>query len=389
MTAPVRLGPVDLLATLVGFRTISACSNLDLVAFVEEHARACGAAVERVTDATGEKAALWITIGPADRPGYVLSGHSDVVPVEGQDWTSDPFRLTEIDGRLYGRGTSDMKGFLAVCLALLPEMAAAPLTRPLHLAISYDEEIGCLGVRPLIAHLRATGIAPLGCFVGEPTGMAVVTGHKGKYGAKVTFRGRACHSALAPTGVNAIEYAARFIDKVRLTAEGLARDGARDDLYDVPHTTGLTALVQGGTASNIVPDRCTVGFEFRAIAADDPRSLAEAVLAYARDVLVPEMQARDPASGLTVEPVIDYPGLDIAPDAPLVTLAKRLAGRNAHAKVSYGTEAGLFQSLGDIPSVVIGPGDIARAHKADEYVETAELAECAGFVRRLIAESCA
>ena len=379
----------DLLATLVGFETVSSASNLPLIDHVEAYCRRHGAAVERVLDETGQKAALWVTVGPADRPGYVLSGHSDVVPVEGQDWTHDPFRLTDIDGRLYGRGTSDMKGFLAVCLALLPEMAAARLARPLHLAISYDEEIGCLGVRPLIAHIRAQGLSPLGCFVGEPTGMAVVTGHKGKYGAKATFRGRACHSALAPTGVNAIEYAARFIDKVRLTAEGLARDGARDDLYDVPHTTGLTALVQGGTASNIVPDRCSVGFEFRAIAADDPRALAETVLDYARDVLVPEMQARDPASGLAVEPVIDYPGLDIAPDAPLVTLAKRLAGRNAHAKVSYGTEAGLFQSLGDIPSVVIGPGDIARAHKADEYVETAELAECAGFVRRLIAESCA
>ncbi len=377
----------DLLATLVGFETVSSASNLPLVDHVEAYCRRHGAAVERVMDETGRKAALWVTVGPTDRPGYVLSGHSDVVPVEGQDWTHDPFRLTEIDGRLYGRGTSDMKGFLAVCLALLPEMAAAPLARPLHLAISYDEEVGCLGVRPLIARIREQGIAPLGCFVGEPTGMAVVTGHKGKYGAKATFRGRACHSALAPTGVNAIEYAARFIDKVRLTAEGLARDGARDDLYDVPHTTGLTALVQGGTASNIVPDRCTVAFEFRAIAADDPRALAETALAYARDVLVPEMQARDPASGLTVEPTIDYPGLDIAPDAPLVTLAKRLAGRNAHAKVSYGTEAGLFQSLGDIPSVVIGPGDIARAHKADEYVETAELAECAGFVRRLIVES--
>ncbi len=157
----------------------------------------------------------------------------------------------------------------------------------------------------------------------------------------------------------------------------------------MPHTTGLTALVQGGTALNIVPDRCTVGFEFRAIAGDDPRGLADSVLAYARDVLVPEMQVRDPACGITVEPVIDYPGLDVAPDAPLVTLAKRLAGRNGHAKVSYGTEAGLFQSLGDVPSVVIGPGDIARAHKADEYVEMRELAECAGFVRRLIAESSA
>lgn len=388
-TDPTLAAITDLLATLVAFETVSSATNLPLVDHVEAYCRRHGAAVERVTDETGEKAALWVTVGPADRQGYVLSGHSDVVPVEGQDWTHDPFRLTAIDGRLYGRGTSDMKGFLAVCLALLPEMAAAPLTRPLHLAISYDEEVGCLGVRPLIARMRERGVKPLGCFVGEPTGMAVVIGHKGKYGAKVTFRGRACHSALAPTGVNAIEYAARFIERVRLTAEDLSRDGVRDELYDVPHTTGLTALVQGGTALNIVPDRCTVGFEFRAIACDDPRGLAETVLAFARDVLVPEMQARDPSCGIAVEPVIDYPGLDIAPDAPLVTVAKRLAGRNGHAKVSYGTEAGLFQSLGDVPSVVIGPGDIARAHKADEYVETRELADCAAFLRRLIAESCA
>ncbi|RVU21189.1 acetylornithine deacetylase [Methylobacterium oryzihabitans] len=389
MTAPVRLGPVDLLATLVGFRTISACSNLDLVAFVEEHARACGAAVERVTDATGEKAALWITIGPADRPGYVLSGHSDVVPVAGQDWTHDPFRLTAVEGRLYGRGTSDMKGFLAVCLALLPEMAAASLTRPIHLAVSYDEEVGCLGVRPLIARMRERGVQPLGCFVGEPTGMEVVIGHKGKHAARVTFRGLACHSSLAPRGVNAVEYAARFIDHVRRTAEGIARDGARDELYDVPHTTGLSAIVQGGSALNIVPDRCSVDFEFRAIAADDPKALAEAAIAFARDALAPEMARVDPACGVETVPLLDYPGLDVAPDQPIVTLAKRLAGRNSHAKVSYGTEAGLFQSLGDVPSVVIGPGRIDRAHKADEYVEIAELESCTAFVRRLIAESCA
>ncbi|GJD49375.1 Acetylornithine deacetylase [Methylobacterium crusticola] len=383
---PGQPSPRELLSALVGFETVSSASNLPLVDFVEDYARRHGAAVARVPDETGGKAALWITVGPADRPGYVLSGHSDVVPVEGQDWSHDPFRLTEVDGRLYGRGTSDMKGFLAVCLALLPEMAAAPLARPLHLAVSYDEEVGCLGVRPLIAHMRRAGVAPLGCFVGEPTGMAVVIGHKGKYAAQVTFRGKACHSALAPSGVNAVEYAARFIEHVRVTAEGLAREGARDGLYDVPHTTGLTALVQGGTALNIVPDRCTVGFEFRAVAADDPRALAEGALAYARDVLAPEMRARDPACGLEVAPLIDYPGLEIAPDTPLVTLAKRLAGRNGHAKVSYGTEAGLFQALGNVPSVVIGPGDIARAHKADEYIEAAELDACAQFVRRLIAE---
>ena len=194
----------------------------------------------------------------------------------------------------------------------------------------------------------------------------------------------ACHSALAPAGVNAIEYAARFIDRVRLTAEDLARDGARDDLYDVPHTTGLSSVIQGGSALNIVPDTCHVSFEYRAIGADDAGALAAAAIAYATDTLAPLMRAVDPACGVTVEPLIDYPGLDTDPEAPVVTLAKRLAGRNSHAKVSYGTEGGLFERLGGVPAVVIGPGSIARAHRADEYVTRDELEACAGFVRRLI-----
>ena len=235
--------PVALLKTLVAFDTVSARSNLPLIDWAEGYCRHHGAAVARVPDATGAKAALLVSVGPFEtRPGYVLSGHSDVVPVEGQPWSSDPFVLREEAGRLYGRGTSDMKGFLAVCLALLPEMAAAELATPLHLAISYDEEVGCLGVRPLIARMLERGPRPLGCFVGEPTGMDVVVGHKGKSASRLTFRGKASHSALAPAGVNAVEYAARFIEHVRLSAEAIARDGARDPLYDVPHTTGLSSV---------------------------------------------------------------------------------------------------------------------------------------------------
>ncbi|MCJ2015096.1 acetylornithine deacetylase [Methylobacterium sp. J-076] len=383
-TPQALIGMVD---RLIAFDTVSARSNLSLIDAVETFARASGAETDRVPAAEGDKAALWITVGPGDGPGYVLSGHSDVVPVDGQPWTSDPFRLTECDGRLYGRGTSDMKGFVGVCLAMLPEMAAAGLARPLHIALSYDEEVGCLGVRPLIARMRERGIRPLGCFVGEPTEMGVIVGHKGKCAARVTFRGRSCHSALAPRGVNAVEYAARFIDHVRLSAEALARDGARDPLYDVPHTTGLSSVVRGGTALNIVPDTCTVEFEYRAIAADDAGGLAAAASAYATGVLGAEMAARDPACGVTVAPLVDYPGLDLDPRSDLATLATRLAGREGHGKVSFGTEAGLFQALGGVPSVVIGPGSIERAHKPDEYIRPDELVDCAGFVRRLIAES--
>jgi acetylornithine deacetylase len=378
-----------LLATLdrlIAFDTVSARSNLALIDYAEDLARAVGAETDRITPEAG-KAALWITLGPRDVPGYVLSGHSDVVPTEGQDWSSDPFRLTERGGRLYGRGTSDMKGFVAVCLALMPEMAAARLARPIHIALSYDEEVGCLGVRPLIDRMRERGVRPLGCFVGEPTGMGVVVGHKGKAAARVIFRGKACHSAHAPWGVNAIEYAARFIDHVRLSAEGLARDGARDPLYDVPHTTGLCSVVRGGSALNIVPEICAVEFEYRAIAADDAGGLAASAITFAREVLGAEMAARDPACSVTVAPLVDYPGLDLDPASDLAGLAKRLTGRDEHAKVSYGTEAGLFQALGDVPSVVVGPGEMARAHRADEYIEEAELDACATFVRRLIAAS--
>lgn len=375
----------QILATLVAFDTVSDRSNLALIDWIEDFARRHGASVTRVPDESGVKAGLWISLGPADRPGYVLSGHSDVVPTDGQPWSSDPFRLREEAGRLYGRGTSDMKGFLAVCLALLPEMAAADLAVPLHLAISYDEEVGCLGVRPLIARMATLFPAPLGCFVGEPTGMEVVLGHKGKSAARVIFTGRACHSSLAPDGVNAVEYAARFIEHVRLMAEGLARDGARDGLYDVPHTTALSSVVRGGSALNIVPDTCSVDFEVRAIGADDAGALAAGAVAHAETVLAPLMRAVDPACGITVEPLIDYPGLETDPEAGIATLAKRLAGRNAHAKVSYGTEAGLFDAAG-VPSVVIGPGSIARAHRADEYVTRDELDACTGFLRRLIGE---
>ncbi|MFD0934708.1 acetylornithine deacetylase [Methylobacterium trifolii] len=386
VTVPQALA--ETLERLVAFDTVSARSNLALVDYVEDLARANGAETDRVPSETGDKAALWITIGPRDVPGYVLSGHSDVVPVDGQAWSSDPFRLTLRDGRLYGRGTSDMKGFVAVCVALMPEMAAARLRRPIHIALSYDEEVGCRGVRPLIARMRERGVRPLGCFVGEPTEMGVVLGHKGKCAARLTFRGRACHSALAPRGVNAVEFAARFIDHVRLSAERLAREGARDPLYDVPHTTGLCSVVGGGTALNIVPDTCTVEFEYRAIAADDAGGLVAAATTYATEVLGAEMAARDPACGVTVEPLVDYPGLDLDPHADLAKLAKRLAGRDGHAKVSYGTEAGLFQTSGEVPAVVIGPGAMARAHKADEYVMPDELETCAGFIRRLVAESC-
>jgi acetylornithine deacetylase len=379
---------IDILQSLVGFDTTSRNSNLPLIEWVEAYLDRLGVTHERVTDPAGTKANLWATIGPAGVPGYILSGHTDVVPVDGQSWSSDPFRLSERQGRLYGRGATDMKGFDACCLAAVPEMLARPLARPIHLSLSYDEEVGCVGVRHLIARIGRSGAKPeiakpLGCFVGEPTGMSVVIGHKGKRSYRVTVHGRTCHSSLAPHGVNAVEYAARLIVKVRDINDRLARAGARDPLYDVPHTTTHTGLVRGGTALNIVPDACSFEFEFRAIPPDDIDALANEVIAYARDSLEPEMRSVAPEASITFEQTSEFPALDTEASADIVRLSKDLAGHRDHTKVAYGTEAGLFHRAG-IPTVVIGPGSIDQAHKADEFIAISELERCNAFLLRLI-----
>jgi acetylornithine deacetylase len=374
-----------LLADLIAFDTVSDRSNLSLIAYIENYLASFGITGQRTLDDTGQKASLWATIGPNDRQGIVLSGHTDVVPVAGQSWTSSPFELVERDGRLYGRGTTDMKGFVAVCLAMVPEIRRVDLTMPIHLAFSYDEEVGCVGVRPLLRELSFAPIRPLACFVGEPTQMQVVIGHKGKHAVRATFRGHACHSSLAPTGVNAVEYAAELITEIRGRATQLATQGRRDEMYDIAHTTLLTSIVQGGTALNIVPDHCAVEFEARGLGTDESKSVTDAIVAWARAEIEPAMRRTEPGCGIDFEQILEYPALEMPPGHSLVTLAKQLAGRNSHAKVSFGTEAGLFVSIAGIPTVVIGPGSIEQAHKPDEYVKLSELLDCAGFIERLMA----
>jgi acetylornithine deacetylase len=287
---------IEVLEALVGFDTTSRNSNIPLVEWVEAYLDRLGVAHERVPDKTGGKANVWATIGPADVPGIILSGHTDVVPVDGQSWLSDPFRLTERNGRLYGRGATDMKGFDACCLAAVPDMVAAPLTRPIHLALSYDEEVGCIGVRGMIERLERAKVKPAACFVGEPTEMRVVIGHKGKRSFRVTMHGKTCHSSLAPRGVNAVEYAARLIVKIRDISDRLARSGAHDPLYDVPYTTAHTGVVHGGIALNIVPDACTFEFEFRPLATDDLGSLVDEVMAHARAARTGDARGRSGSS---------------------------------------------------------------------------------------------
>jgi acetylornithine deacetylase len=374
-----------LIETLVAFDTVSAKSNLALIEFLRERLAAHGVAARLVHDETGKKANLYATIGPQDRPGVLLSGHSDVVPVAGQAWSSDPFTVVERDGRLYGRGTADMKSFLAVALAHLPAMAAANLKTPIHLAVSYDEEVGCIGVRRLIEVLNGLPVKPAMCIIGEPTGMRVMVGHKGKRAYRVKVRGLECHSSLAPQGVNAVDYAAELVVFLRRLARRKLEQGRQDTAYEVPATTIHTGTISGGTALNIVPKDCAFDFEIRSLPEDDPEALVEEVRRFARDELEPRMQAVSPDCGIAFEALSGYPGLDTDPGEDVVTFVKSLIGANEHGKISFGTEGGLFQRTAGIPTVVCGPGEIAQAHKPDEWIALDQVALCERFMERLIA----
>lgn len=379
---------VEILCRLIGFDTVSRNSNLALIAWIEGYLAEHGITSVRMPEASGQKAGLVATIGPAGVPGYALSGHTDVVPVEGQAWSGDPFTARVEAGRVIGRGAADMKGFVACMLAAVPEMVAKPLTRPITLVFSYDEEIGCQGVRPMLEQIARWPVRPLGCFVGEPTGMGVVTGHKHKLSKRAVVTGRTGHSSRAPEAVNAAEYAARLVAFVSDMGRRLAEEGPRDPLYDVPHTTAHVGRLQGGTQLNIVPHHAEFDFEFRAVAEDDPFALfAEVQDEAAR--LSAQMQAVAPEAGIRFEDHSHVPGLDTDWQSEIVRLAQRLSGipegRNAPAKVAYSTEGGLFETLAGIPAVVCGPGSIEQAHKADEYIEIAQLRACGALLSRLIA----
>jgi acetylornithine deacetylase len=374
----------DMLRDLIAFDTTSRNSNLDLIHFVQGHLDRHGIDSDLVFDATGRKANLFATVGPRERGGVCLSGHTDVVPVDDQDWTTDPFTLTERDGRLFGRGTADMKGFVAVALAFAPAFARAQLRTPIHYALSYDEEVGCIGVRGLLDRLRTAPVKPRLCLVGEPTGMQVITGHKGKLAMRCRVHGHACHSSLAPRGVNAVEYAAEVVAFLRRMGRRFQAEGPFDPDFDVPHTTVHTGWIEGGVALNIVPTDCAFEFEFRHLPDQPAEPMLEEVLRYARETLEPEMRAIQPATGFTWEELSNSPGLDTDPGEPVVAVAKALSGGNATGKVAFGTEAGLFQKTAGIPAVVCGPGDIDQAHKPDEFVAVDQLARAEAMMRRLL-----
>ena len=376
-TAPAK----ELLARLVAFDTESAKSNIPLIRFVEAYLTQHGIASQRVPTPDGEKASLFATIGPSDAPGLALSGHTDVVPVAGQSWDSDPFTLTERDGKLYGRGSCDMKGYLACALAMVPQFARRRLKMPIHLAFSYDEEVGCTGVRPMIAELGKRLPLPRLVFVGEPTEMGVVDAHKGPVRWRVELTGRAAHSSMPHYGVNAIAYAGRMLGELARMEEEL-KAGAQEQRFDPPFTTLQVTQIEGGTASNVVPVPCWFGWEIRGLPGFDPMLLDRRLRAFAAAQCLPEMRRRAPEAQITIRVTNQVAAYAADQASGIVPLTLKLAGQNKTYAVSYCTEAGLFQG-GGAPAIVCGPGNIAQAHTANEFLSLEELDKCLMFLGRL------
>ncbi len=383
-SAGQRPASLDLIAKLVSFDTVSDRSNLALIEFVREYLDGHGVASRLFHDEAGGKANLLASIGPSSTAGVVLSGHTDVVPVEGEAWDSDPFVPTERDGRLYARGSADMKSFIGAVLASVPALADAQLLCPVHIALSYDEEVGCLGVRRMLPALTELPVRPSLCIVGEPTGMAIGIAHKGASRWRVLVRGEPCHSGLAPRGVNAVEHAAELIVYIAELARRHQEKGPFRDDFEITHTTLQTGTVSGGTALNIVPAHCSFEFEIRNLPDDDAESILNQIRRFAAEEIEPRMHRRVATTGIDFEPIGSYPGLETPGDSEIVNWVGNLVGTRDYCTVPYGTEAGLFDEMAGIPCVVCGPGRIEQAHRANEYIEFDQIRQCEHFLERLI-----
>jgi acetylornithine deacetylase len=371
---------------LIGFNTVSRDSNLGLIEWVRDYLQGFGAATRLTFDATGKKANLFATLGDSKKPGLILSGHTDVVPVDGQNWDTDPFQAVERDGKLFARGSADMKGFIGIILAQAPRFVAAlndgRLDAPLHYSLSYDEEVGCIGVRGLIRDLEDNNIRPAGCVVGEPTSMQPIIAHKGTHRLRCSVHGREAHSSYVTHGVNAIEYAARLVVFIRQIADRLAQTEMRDYGFTVPYSTLSTGVIHGGIAANVVPKDCVFQFDMRTLPNTQPEALYQEIREFAQN-LTREMRAVDQDSGIDLEWLSQTVGLAAAETDAIVQWAMQLSRKDQVGKVSYGTEAGLFQKMG-VPSVICGPGDIAQAHRPNEFVTLEQLAQCEKFIDRML-----
>jgi acetylornithine deacetylase len=380
--AIARMTTAEMLGRLVAFDTTSRNSNLKLIEFVREYLDARGVAYRVSTDATGQKANIHAIVGPQSAGGVALSGHVDTVPVDGQAWSADPFTLRRNGGNLYARGACDMKGFVASCLAAIPDFQAKPLQRPLHLFISYDEETDAAGAQRLVVDIEDSGLKPALCVVGEPSGMKPILAHKGKFNLTVRVRGLPGHSSEPAKGVNAIHAAGEAIAYVAAEARRLAKEGPFAEGFDPPHTTIHVGTMQGGTILNIIPEYAEFCMEWRNIPGDDAEHHLERMKAFIAANIEPAMHAVHPATGFSFAIDTVMPGMALDPDHELTAIVKQLTGSNSAGKVSYGTESGYYQNAG-IPTIICGPGHIAQAHQPDEFVAQSELDACDTFIRRL------
>jgi acetylornithine deacetylase len=379
---------VELIQKLIGFDTVSRNSNLGLIEWVRDYLKRLGVESRLTYDAAGAKANLFASLGEGKEQGIVLCGHTDVVPVDGQPWDSDPFNARVDGGRIYGRGAADMKSFIACTLAAVPLFLQAPLKRPVHLAFTFDEEVGCLGAPVLIRDLQASGVRPAACIIGEPTDMQVMIGHKGMRVHRCRVRGLEMHSSLAPSGVNAIEYAARLIVHIRETAQQLRERGPRDESFSVPYLTMSTGTIHGGNATNIVPRDCEFTFDLRYLPGVDPEQTVQAVRRYAEETLLPEMRRLAAGADIRIDTLEEAPDLNTAPDHPVAYLGTRLAGTAGLGRVAFATDGGHFHRAG-VATIVVGPGSIDQAHKPNEYIALEQVASCERFLERLKDELCA
>ena len=369
-----------ILAALLAFDTTSRESNLAMIDYINRFLRGFGIESRLFFDEEGTKANLYARLGPAGPGGVMLSGHTDVVPVDGQQWTVPPFELTLRDGRCYGRGSSDMKGFIACVLASVPAFLAQPLSMPLHLAFSYDEEVGCLGVRSLVNHLQASPDKPALCIIGEPTEMCPVYGHKGKLAMRCHIHGKACHSAYAPEGVNAIEYAVKLISRLGVLGEKLAQ--RQDARFDPPYSTVQVGLIGGGTALNIVPESCQFDFEIRHLPDVSLDETLAGLQAYAEDELEQAMRKVAPEANIRFHPLSQYPGLLSDPQSVFAGWLAQWAENDTFSTVAFGTEGGLFDEAG-VATMICGPGSMAQGHKPDEFITLSQLEKCLAMLDNL------
>jgi len=372
----------EILGKLVAFPTVSSDSNLELIAYAADLLSDAGATLLLSRDDSGTKANLFATLGPAGDGGIVLSGHTDVVPADPSEWTSDPFTLTERGGRLYGRGTCDMKGFIAAALAMAPRFAELDLARPLHFALTYDEEIGCFGARALVGEIANAGIRPSVAIIGEPTGMGVIEGHKGCYEYTTEFIGLEGHGSQPGKGVNAVEYATRYVSRLLDLGERLKARAPAGSRFDPPWTTVQVGRMAGGTARNVIAGACTVEWEMRPVTADDASFVKRDLDDYVDTVLLPAMRAVSPDCGIVTHVIGEVEGLQVVAESEAREIVCKLTGCDHADVVPFGTEAGLFQSAG-ISSIICGPGSIAQAHKPDEFIAIDQLASCLEMLDKL------